>query len=293
MRARKSLPRQGSLYAAPLGLWLSLFFAVPVLIVLIYAFLEKGPRGGVEWEFSLQAFQSLLNENFLRVGANTLLISIVTSFITIVVALPCAYYLARKPDNTVLLMLIIIPFWVNFLIRVFAWLTILGREGFINAILLSLGIVAEPVQFLYNLPAVILVHVYSYLPYAILPLYSAVEKFDFTLLEAGRDLGAGHFTSLRRILLPNVKGGIFAAVIFTLVPTLGSYAIPVLVGSTESYMLGNIIADQVTVTRNWPLASAVSVVITLFTTIALLVYFTSNRRRERQAVQLRDDDDKA
>lgn len=277
----KQSARRGIFYSAPLGVWLSLFFLVPVGIVLLYSVLEKGLRGGVEWNLSLDAFAALANPVFAKVALNTLWIALLSTVLTIVFALPCAYYMARTPNNTRLLMLVIIPFWVNFLIRVYAWIAVLGREGMLNDLLTNLGIIEAPIQFLFNTPTVILVHVYSYLPFAILPLYSTIEKFDFTLLEAARDLGASHWKSLTTVLLPSIRTGIFTAVIFTFIPTFGSYAIPDLVGGADSYMLGNIIANELLRTRNWPLASAISVVITAVTSIALSAYFFLNKRSEQ------------
>lgn len=131
-------------------------------------------------------------------------------------------------------------------------------------------------QFLYNRGAVMLVLVYTYLPYAILPLYSTIDKFDFSLLEAARDLGASKLGAITRVLLPNVKGGILTAFLFTFIPIFGAYAVPLLVGGTESYMLGNLIADELTKSRDWPLASAISLVITLVTTIGVLLLLRAN-----------------
>lgn len=277
----------GSVYSAPLTLWISFFFAVPIAIVLLYSVMAKGLRGGVEWRVTFEAFGALANPVFLQVTLNTLWIALSSTALTILLALPCAYYMARTPNNTSLLMLIIIPFWVNFLIRVYSWIAVLGREGMLNDLLINLGILQEPIQFLFNTPTVIIVHIYSYLPFAILPLYSTIEKFDFNLLEAARDLGATHFRSLRSVLLPNIKAGIFTAIIFTFIPTFGSYAIPDLVGGADSYMLGNIIANELLRTRNWPLASAISVVITAVTSVALLAWFLINRRQVQ--VNLQED----
>jgi spermidine/putrescine transport system permease protein len=278
-------PKVGLLYSSPMGLWLTLFFLLPVFLILTYSFLARGPRGGVVWEFSLEAFRSLANPVFLRVTIQTFVIAIISTSITMVLALPSGYYMARS-GNKSLLMLVIIPFWVNFLIRVYAWIAILGREGMLNDLLRALGIIDQPIQFLFNTPTVILVHVYSYLPFAILPLYAAIEKFDFTLLEAARDLGSNHITSLIKILLPGIRGGLFASVLFTFIPTFGSYAIPDLVGGATSYMLGNIIANEVLRTRNWPLASAISVVITLVTSLALFLYFLLQRSSTNKQLTL-------
>jgi spermidine/putrescine transport system permease protein len=178
--------------------------------------------------------------------------------------------MARSRHQTLLLLLIIIPFWTNFLIRVFAWMNILGNNGFLNELLIRLGIIKDYFPFLYNQNTVILVLVYMYLPYAILPLFSTIDKFDFSLLEAARDLGANKLTSIIKILIPNIRGGIFTAVLFTFIPIFGAYAVPLLVGGKESYMLGNIIADQLLKSRNWPRAAAISMVLTLATTAGVL-----------------------
>jgi spermidine/putrescine transport system permease protein len=178
--------------------------------------------------------------------------------------------MARSKKQTLLLLLIIIPFWTNFLIRVVAWMNILGGRGIINEILLRLGIIEFPLSFLFNHNAVMLVLVYMYLPYAILPLFSTIDKFDFSLLEAARDLGATQPLAIFKILFPNIQGGLFTAILFTFIPIFGNYAVPLLVGGND-YMLGNMIADQLTRARNWPLASSISVVITVITTFGILI----------------------
>lgn len=274
----------GTWYALPLAVWVSLFFVIPIAIVLVFSLLTRDTYGGVVWKFSLEAFSALINPAFAKVALVTLWIAFASTLLTILIALPCSYYMARSQNNTMLLFFIVIPFWVNFLIRVYAWMAVLGQQGFINDILLATGLIKEPVTFLYNQWAVIIVHVYTYLPYAILPLFSTIEKFDFSLLEAARDLGASHQQSLRKVLMPNIRSGIITAVLFTFIPTFGSYAIPELVGGGDSYMLGNVIANQLLVGRNWPLASSISVVITLITSVGLLVYFLYNRQVDRVVV---------
>jgi spermidine/putrescine transport system permease protein len=202
-----------------------------------------------------------------------------------VVALPCGYFMAKSKRQNFLLLLIIIPFWTNFLIRVFAWMNILGNNGFLNEFLLRIGLIDDYIQFLYNQNAVVLVLVYMYLPYAILPLFSSIDKFDFSLLEAARDLGASKLASLAKVLLPNIRGGIFTAVLFTFIPIFGAYAVPLLVGGRDSYMLGNMIADQLTKSRNWPRAAAISMVLTLVTTVGILLMM---RVQQRDASRLVD-----
>ena len=166
----------------------------------------------------------------------------------------------------------IIPFWTNFLIRIYAWIAILGNNGYLNNLLLSLHVLESPAQFLYNQYAVIVVMVYTYLPFAILPLYATIEKFDFSLLEAAQDLGATKQQAVFRVLIPNIKSGIITAILFTFIPAFGQYAIPQLVGGRDSFMLGNVIARELTVSRNWPLSSSISVVLTVLTMIGVIVF---------------------
>jgi spermidine/putrescine transport system permease protein len=253
-----------------MAVWFTLFFLAPIIIIVIYSFLKKGLYGGVENIFSFEAYRYLADPVFLNITLRTIITSLISTVITIFIALPCGYCMARSKHQTLLLLLIIIPFWTNFLIRVFAWMNILGNNGFLNELLIRLGIVNDYIPFLYNQKAVILVLVYMYLPYAILPLFSTIDKFDFSLLEAARDLGANKLTSMIKILLPNIRGGIFTAVLFTFIPIFGAYAVPLLVGGMDSYMLGNIIADQLLKSRNWPRAAAISMVLTVVTTVGVV-----------------------
>ena len=268
----------GPLYSLPIGVWFSIFFLAPIIIILVFSFLRRGMYGGVEWEFSLAAYQSLATPGVLRIALRTLVISLIATAITILIALPCGYYMARSKYQTTLLLLIIIPFWTNFLVRVFAWMNILGSSGFVNEFLLHFNIINEHLSLMFNQRAVIIVLIYMYLPYAILPLFASIDKFDFSLLEASRDLGASNLTSIVKVLLPNIKSGIFTALLFTFIPTFGAYAVPQLVGGMHSYMLGNIIADQVLRARNWPFASAITMALTVISTVGVMVMLIMQRR---------------
>lgn len=264
-----------------MAVWMSVLVLAPMAIVLAYSFLRRGVYGGVEPAFSLEAYRALANPLFLRVAWRTLRMSVSSTVLTMALALPSAYYMVRS-GRSWLILLVIVPFWTNFLIRIYAWIAILGNNGFLNGLFLSSGLLDEPIRFLYNRQAVVTVLVYTYLPYAILPLYSTIERFDFSLLDAARDLGASHWQSLLRVFIPGIRGGIFTAVLFTAIPTFGAYAVPQLIGGQDSFMLGNIIARELTVTRNWPLSAAISVVVTLLTTIALVIYLYAGRETRRR-----------
>ncbi|MDR1748043.1 MAG: ABC transporter permease [Spirochaetaceae bacterium] len=281
LRGRKRL---GAAYAWPMGAWFTLFFVVPLLIIILYSFLEKGIRGGVVFRFSLEAYRQMFNPSYGIVLLRTLWVTAVSTLITILLALPCGYAMAKSRHQTVLLFLVIIPFWTNSLIRIYAWMSILGNEGFINSFLRTLGLVDDYAQLLYNQQAIILVLVYMYLPYAILPIFTAIDKFDFSLLEAGRDLGATKFQAMMKILMPNIKSGILTAFVFTFIPIFGAYTVPLLVGGKDSYMIGNIIVDQIRL-RNWPLASAFSMIITVISTAGVLWMMAASKK---EAASLKD-----
>jgi spermidine/putrescine transport system permease protein len=275
----------GGIYAGPQALWLTIFFAAPLAIIVAYSFMKRDLYGGVLPQPSMEAYRALANPNLLIITWRTLWVSVVATAFTILIALPCGYSIARSGNQAMRLFLVIVPFWTNFLIRIYAWIAILGNEGFLNDLLKWLGLRADSVQFLYNQGAVILVLVYMYLPYAILPLFSTIDKFDFTLLEAARDLGASRMTAIRKILLPNIRGGLVTAVLFTFIPIFGAYAVPLIIGGKDSYMLGNVIADQVTKTRNWPLASSISMGVTVLTGVAAILFAVTSRRSVHSVIE--------
>ena len=267
---KSRLSNPGALYAWPMGAWFAVFFVAPLAIIVLYSFLKKGLYGGVEWTFSLKAYSQMLNPNYGILVIRTLKLSVLSTLFTILIALPCGYAMARSRHQTILLFLVIIPFWTNSLIRIFAWMSILNNDGILNQILRSLGLVKDYIKFLYTGSAVVLVSVYMYIPYAILPIFTAVDRFDFSLLEAAQDLGANKLQAILKVLLPNIKSGISTGIVFTFIPIFGAYTVPLLVGGKDSYMIGNIIVDQVQKTRNWPLAAAFSMVLTLVSTAGVL-----------------------
>ncbi|MBP3365738.1 MAG: ABC transporter permease [Treponema sp.] len=283
---RKANP--GPAYAWPMGAWFSLFFIVPLIIIICHSFLKRDVYGGVTNEFSLKAYQQMLSPAYGMIFLRTLWITAVSTAVTILISLPCGYAMARSRHQTVLLILVVVPFLTNSLIRIFAWITILGDNGILNQILELIHRLISaltgshapfsPHKFMYTKGTVILVSIYMYLPYAILPIFTAVDRFDFTLLEAARDLGATKAQSMFKVLIPGIKSGILSAVIFTSIPIFGTYTVPQLVGGKDSYMLGNVIVDQVQKIRNWPLGSAFSLVITAISMAGVLLMLSSGRK---------------
>ncbi|MDY4465782.1 MAG: ABC transporter permease [Candidatus Treponema excrementipullorum] len=278
MKQNKLKKNPGPVYAWPMGLWFTIFFVVPLLIILVYSFLKKALYGGVDWQFSLEAYRQMFNPNYAIVLFRTIKLSLISTLITILLALPCGYAVARSSKQTLILILIMIPFWTNSLIRIFAWMSILSSDGLLSSLLRQWGILKETTTLLYNQGAVVLVSVYMYLPYAILPIFTSIDRFDFSLLEAARDLGATKAESMFKVLLPSIKTGIITAIIFTFIPIFGAYTVPLLVGGKDSYMIGNIIVDQINKTRNWPLAAAFSLVITVLSMLGVLWMLLSNKK---------------
>lgn len=267
----------GFSYYISLLLWLTAFFVIPTLIIAVISFLKKGPYGGVIfWQFSLDAYANLFDKVFLKIIFKTLEISMWVTIVTLVLALPTAYYISRSKLKSFWLLLIIIPFWTNFLVRIYSFIAILGNNGIVNKALQLVFNLDGPIQLLYNKNAVIIVTVYIYLPYAILPLYSSIEKFDFSLLDAARDLGATKFKAMVKVFLPGIKSGLISAIILTFIPAVGSYAVPDLLGGNDALMLGNIIGKRLLDARDWPIASAVSMLLIVFTTIAVLLFMRSD-----------------
>ena len=286
----------GPFYAWPMGVWFTIFFVVPLLIIVAYSFMKRDVYGGVIKEFTLTAYKQMFSKAYALIFLRTLWITLVSTAITIIIALPCGYAMARSKYQTLLLILVVIPFLTNSLIRIFAWMTILGENGLFNGVLeffhniFRRGTPFVPHKFMYTQGSVILVSIYMYLPYAILPIFTAVDRFDFALLEAARDLGATKAQSMFKVLIPGVRSGIVSALIFTFIPIFGTYTVPQLVGGKDSYMLGNIIVDQVQKVRNWPLASAFSMFITVISMIAILWMLASNKKdAELKKVSAKED----
>lgn len=280
----KKNSKLGLSYSLPINIWLTVFFLIPILIILSYSFLKRGTYGGVEFKLSFETFSIFIDKVFLKILLNTIYISILITIFTILLAIPISYYIARSRYKQKLLFLII-PFWTNFLVRIYSWIALLGNNGFINHFLMKLHIINEPIKMLYNVPAVVIISVYTSLPFAILPLYAVVEKFDFSLLDAARDLGATNFQAFRKVFIPNIKAGIVTSTIFTLIPALGSYAVPKLVGGTNSLMLGNVIAQHLTVTRNWPLASTISGALIILTSIVVWLFSKYEEKENKVGVK--------
>ena len=269
--------RQATLGAVliPATAWLVIFFIVPLLIVLTYSFLERGTYGGVTWKFTWENYQRLANPLFLGVMGRSIWLGIVTTVICLLVGYPMAYFIATAPPRwrNALLLLVIIPFWTNFLVRTYAWMIILRQQGLINVALQSTQLIDKPLELLFTPLAVIIGLVYGYLPFMILPLYSTIEKFNFSLVEAAQDLGANDLRSSIRVIIPLTMRGIIAGSLLVFIPSVGAFITPDILGGAKTLMIGNIIETQFLKTRHWPFGSALSMLLMAVVLIPVMIYF--------------------
>lgn len=268
--------------SAPALLWLIILFLVPYLIVVIYSFLTPDIYD-VKFQFSLDSYRQALNGDYFNSFFHSFRLAFTTTLLCFLLGFPVAYFIARAKDRTknTLLVFIIIPFWTNLIIRIFSWRIFLAYNGVLNDTLMQIGLISQPLEIMRTDLAVILVMVYVYLPYMILPLYSVLEKLDFTLLHAAMDLGANEVKAFFRITLPLAAEGIFAGSLLVFIPALGAYLIPQLVGNQRSLYLGQVITYKVkNIPRNWPMASALSLIMLLLVAVLLISLYAVYKQRK-------------
>ncbi|HQW27616.1 MAG TPA: ABC transporter permease [Verrucomicrobiales bacterium] len=278
--------RNEMLLTAPTLFWLVVFFIVPTLAMVAISFRPTTPYGGVGEGWTLDAWKALANPNYPVILWRTVWLSLVTTVICLALALPIAFVLGRLQGKwrAIMLMLVVVPFWTNFVIRVAAWRILLHPEGWLRESLVAVGLIDADTLLLYNQGAVLMVMVYTYLPFAILPLYAAAERFDYSLLEVARDLGAGGLTAVTRVFIPGVSRGLLTAMALVLIPALGSYVIPDLVGGPDDEMIGNKIAQRALGDRNLPQAATLSVALLVITLIPMMIVYLLNRKERNQPV---------
>lgn len=259
----------------PATFWLLLFFIVPLLIVLLYSFLQRGTYGGVVWSFSLASYQRLASELYLGVVWRSIWLALITTVACLIIGYPLAFFIATASRRwrNVLVLLVIVPFWTNFLVRTYAWIVLLRQEGVINIALQNFHIIDAPLTLLFTPFAVTVGLIYGYLPFMILPLYATMDRLNFSLVEAAQDLGANDIRSFIRIVLPLTMRGIVAGSILVFVPTVGAFVTPDILGGAKTLMVGNLIQNQFLQARNWPFGSALSMLLMAVVLVPVLIYF--------------------
>lgn len=291
-------PRRVAVVAPPM-LWLGLFFLLPFLIVLkislSHSALAIPPyaphwRGlaGVSGFLSQLSFENyrLLFSDSLYVGAylSSLRLALISTTLCLLIAFPLAYAVARAPSRwrPILLVAIVLPFWTSFLIRVYAWMAILRPEGVLDAVLMALGITSAPLALLNTQTAVLIGMVYSYLPFMALPIYASLERVDRTLIEAAQDLGATPARAFFTITAPLARPGVLAGIFLVLIPSIGEFVIPDLLGGSDTLMVGKVLWTEFFSNRDWPLASAVAVVMLVILVGPILVFQRLAERAARE-----------
>jgi spermidine/putrescine transport system permease protein len=265
-------------FIAPSALLMIATMVVPLAIVLVYSVLTRGAYGGIELPWTRENYTRLVDPLYAAILVRSFGIAAAATALCLLLGFPLALFIARSgPRKNLYLSLVILPFWTSFLIRTYAWMFLLRDTGLINTVLLALGVIHQPLPMLYNNGAVLLGLVYGYLPFAVLPLYAALERLDPALLEAAADLGARPMTALARVTIPLSAPGIRAAAILVFVPCLGTYLTSDLLGGSKTILIGNLVQNQFTASRDWPFGAAASIALIV---IAIALMLAVRRRGE-------------
>lgn len=264
----------------PIVFWLVCFFLLPVVSVFIYSFLERGTYGGVLWNFTRENYERLFDSLYLGILWRSVSTAFVCTSICLLLGYPFAYYLARyRPKHrSVLLLLVVVPFWTNFLIRTYAWILILRTEGLLNNLVFYVQLATvvpnfQPLELLNTPLAVQIGLVYGYLPFMILPLYAALEQLDWALIEAAQDLGASPRRAFWHVTVPLSLPGVLAGSMLVFIPTVGAFLTPDLLGGGKVSYIGNVIERQFKTARDWPFGSALSFMLMGIVLVGTVLYF--------------------
>lgn len=284
--------------AIPAVAIIGIFMFVPLLISLVYSFMTPSVYGGVEAPWSIDSYVRMLFSRdlddsllfdpiYLGIVWRSLVLAVATTLLCLVFAAPFAWYIASRPkrQRQILLLLVTIPFWTNLLIRTYCWVLLLRDEGLFNHMLQTLGITSAPITFLYSDTSVLLGLVYSFLPFMVLPIYSTLEKIDEGTVEAAYDLYAGRMVIFRKIVWPLAKPGVAAGSILVFAPALGSFLAPDLIGGGRKLMIGSLIQQQFTSSRDWAFGSALSMILMAFVLGSLMLSASWQSKRQKYNVE--------
>jgi len=277
--ARRAEARRGLLIALPSYVYLVLLFILPLILVFVYSFATRDSTGQtVLQDWNLDSYRRLFTAQVAEIFIRSLVLALFTTLICLAVSYPFAYYIATRSPRVrnVLLVFVMIPFWSNFLVRTYAWRVILGSEGPISQMTQLLG--GEPFRLLFTNSAVLIGLVYGFMPFMVLPLYAALERMDWRLVEAARDLYADGWTAFRKVTLPLSMPGVVAGSILVFIPSLGAYVTPALLGGARTVLMGDYIVSQFLAARNWPFGSALSFAVMFVMLLATLFYFRAGAK---------------
>jgi spermidine/putrescine transport system permease protein len=271
---------QGHILIAPTLIWLILFLLIPLALIVVISFGARGVYGNVIYTFRFDNYARLFNEQYAGILWDSIWIALLTTVFCLLGGYPLAYYIARAHPvrRSLLIFLVLVPFWTNFLIRIYAWMIILRSEGVLSAVMNGAGLMQGPGEWLferiqlYTPGAVLIGMVYEFIPFMILPLYTSLEKLEPALLEAAADLGARPWRAFLRVTLPLSVPGIIAGSILVFIPAMGMFVVPDLMGGAKTVLVGNLIRNQFFTARDWPFGSAASMLLMALTLVVTLVY---------------------
>ena len=271
---RESRIAQGIALIAPANAYLFIFMVVPLILVGVLSFLSRGTYGQVTFVFNLSNYSRLLDPLYGKILVYSLVVGIATTVLSIIIGYPLAYYIARAParQRSLLLFLVLLPFWTNFIIRIYAWIMILRAGGMLDAFLQWAHITKEPLHLLYTPTAVMIGMIYEFLPFMVLPLYTSLEKIENAVLEAAADLGAPPVRVFLRVTLPLSVPGMIAGTILVFIPAMGMFVIPDLMGGAKTVLIGNVIRNQFLTARDWPFGAAASMILMVLTMVFTFYY---------------------
>ncbi|WP_246737646.1 ABC transporter permease [Nordella sp. HKS 07] len=275
---------------APITILLGAFFLIPLGIMVVFSFLEPGLYGGVVWSFYPFNYGRIFGwplgggEEFeplyIQIIFNSLYYAVITVVVALVVCYPVAFWVSRMSPlaKNLVLFAITLPFFANLLVRIYAWLLLLRPTGAVNTVLMSLGIISEPLNMIFTEFAVIVGLVYVLIPFMFLPIYASVERLDWSLVQASQDLGATPFQTFRRVILPLTAPGIAGGAVIVFIPALGNFIVPAFLGGSKVQMTGNVIERQFLQARNWPFGSTLAMTVMASVLILILLYVLWMRR---------------
>jgi spermidine/putrescine transport system permease protein len=271
---RENSRAQGFFLISPANIYLFILVVLPLILVTGLSFLSRGTYGQVVFKFNLTNYTRLFDELYGKVMVFSLGVGVGTTLICLLIGYPLAYFLARAPakQRSLLLFLILLPFWTNFIIRIFAWMIILRSGGLLDSLLQWLHITHAPLNLLYTPTAVLIGMVYEFLPFMVLPLYTSLEKIENSLLEAAADLGAPPWKVFIRVTLPLSVPGMIAGTILTFIPAMGMFVVPDILGGAKTILIGNVIRNQFLTARDWPFGAAASMILMIMTMVLTLYY---------------------
>lgn len=266
----------------PVLVWMIALFLLPLLMVFAVSFFSRSSFGGIELPLTFENYIRFFDPLYFKILWISCILAFFTTALCLVLGYPFAYIIARSPARyrNILMLLIIVPFWTNSLIRTYAWIVLLRTEGVINTLLMQLGLIDQPLSLLYNETAVLIGLVYTMLPFMVLPLYASIEKLDRSLLEAAGDLGARPWQTFGRVTLPLTAPGIMAGSLLVFIPSLGLFFIPDLMGGSKIVLIGNLIKNQFLTARDWPFGSASSIILMALTLLFIAVYISITKDKQ-------------